>query len=228
MRLSPDEHRVAIESLNDIWINELGTSALQRLTFAGVNQFPVWSPDGTRVAFCRPIGGTPPALFWAATDGSSQPEPITTAGSVDFPSDWSPGGDELAFSRTTALGGNWDILTWQRKTRQTSLVEHSTFNEIQPAFSPDGRWLAYVSDSSGRYEVYVRPYPGSGARIQISSGGGNEPRWEPDNKELFFFRGCAFMRVALTTTICAIRPCSAPLRRSTPGTLPPASTARSP
>ena len=199
VRLSPDGRRVAIGSLNDIWINELGTPALQRLTFAGVNQAPVWMPDGARMAFSRPAD-TLPSLFWMATDAGGQAEPITTTDNIDFPSDWSPDGGDLAFSRTAPFGGNWDILTWHRETRQTSFVEHSTFNEVQPAFSPDGHWLAYVSDSSGRYEVYVRPYPEFGPSIPVSWGGGTEPRWGPDSKELFYVKGKALMRVAIKTT----------------------------
>ncbi|HYN10868.1 MAG TPA: protein kinase [Vicinamibacterales bacterium] len=200
-RLSPDGRRVAFQSLNDLWINELGTSARRRLTFAGVNQFPVWTPDGTRIAFSHPAAGMPtPSLFWTAADGSGQPESIVTGGTVNFPSDWSPDGSVLAFSRTSGVVGNWDILTWARQDGQTSIVENSAFNELQPAFSPDGKWLAYVSDSSGRREVYVRPYPSPGARIPVSSDGGEEPRWGPDSKELFYVQGRSLMRVTIKTT----------------------------
>jgi serine/threonine-protein kinase len=200
-RLSPDGRRAALESLNDIWVCDLATSALRRLTFAGVNQAPVWTPDSTRVAFSRPAVGTPPALFWAAADGSGQAEQITTDREVSFPSDWWPDGSVLAFSHTSgAMGGNWDILAWQRNGGKTSAIERSTFNEFQAAFSPDGRWLAYVSDLSGRLEVYVRPYPGSGARVPVSTDGGAEPQWGPDSKELFYVRGRSLMRAAVKTT----------------------------
>ncbi len=200
LRLSPDGRRVALQYLNDIWINELGTTSLQRLTFAGVNQFPVWTPDGARIAFSRPKTGTPPALFWAPTDGGGQAEPVVTDRDVNFPNDWSPNEDELAYSRlSSAVGGDWDILTWQRRTGQTSVVEHSAFNEIQPAFSPDGKWLAYVSDASGRRGVWVRPYPGSGARVEVSPDGGSEPRWSPDSKELFYVHNHSLLRVAIRT-----------------------------
>ena len=200
-RLSPDGRRVALQSVNDLWINELGTSALRRLTMAGVNQFPVWTPDGTRIAFSHPPAGMlTPSLFWTAADGSGQPESIVASGDVNFANDWSPDGSVLAFCRTSRAAGNWDILTWSRQGGQTSVVENTAFNELQPAFSPDGKWLAYVSDSSGRREVYVRPYPGPGARVPVSSGGGEEPRWGPDSKELFYVLGHRLMRVTIKTT----------------------------
>ncbi len=145
--------------------------------------------------------GTPPALFWAPTDGGGQAEPITTDRDVNFPSDWSPDGSVLAFARTSGVvGGNWDIVAWHRQGGKTSVIEQSPFNEFQPAFSPDGKWLAYASDSSGRYEVYVRPYPGPGAKVTVSSDGGAEPRWGPDGTELFYVRGRSLMRVAIKTT----------------------------
>ena len=200
-RLSPDGRRVALQSLNDIWICDLATSALQRLTFAGVNQFPVWTPDGTRVAFSLPAEGTPPTLFSAPTDGSGQADRLTTDEDVSFPSDWSPDGSVLAFSRTSRLSGGdgWDILAWRPNGRTTSAIERTPFNEAQPAFSPDGKWLAYTADPSGRPEVYVRPYPGPGLKVIVSSGGGAEPRWGPDGKELFYVFGRRFMRVAVQT-----------------------------
>jgi serine/threonine-protein kinase len=200
-RLSPDGRRVALQSLNDIWICDLSTSALRRLTFAGVNQFPVWTPDGTRVAFSHPAEGTPPTLFWTLADGSGQPEQMTADGGVSFPSDWSPDGSALAFSRTSGVGGgNWDILAWQPTGQTTSAIEQTSFNEVQPAFSLDGKWLAYTSDSSGRREVYVRPYPGPGPRVPVSVDGGAEPHWGPDGRELFFVRGRSFIRVVVQTT----------------------------
>jgi serine/threonine-protein kinase len=203
-RLSPDGRRVAVQTLNDIWMCDLATSALRRLTFAGVNQCPVWTmPDGARVAFSVPAVGTPPSLFWAPADGSGQAEQMTTDREVSFPSDWSPDGSVLAFSHTSGVqGGNWDIMAWHRSGGTISAIEHSDFNEFLAAFSPDGRWLAYASDLSGqgRPEVYVRPYPGEGARVPISTDGGSEPQWGPDSHEVFYVRGDSLMRVAVKTT----------------------------
>jgi serine/threonine-protein kinase len=201
LRLSFDGRRVVIGSVNDLWLHELGSSGLQRLTFDDVNQWGVWTPDGARIAFSRPVRGGTPAVFWMSTDVGGKAEPIfPNEGAVDFPGDWSPDGMELAFTRTKPFSVSWDILTWRRDTRQIALVEHSTFNESQPAFSPDGRWLAYVSDESGRYEVYVRPYPETGRRVQVSRDGGTEPRWGPHSGELFYVEGQALMRVAIRTT----------------------------
>jgi Tol biopolymer transport system component len=156
-RLSPDGRRVALERLNDIWICDLATGALQRRTFAGINQFPVWTPDGTHVTFSRPAQLTSPTLFWTPADASSGAERLTTDGEVSFPSDWSPDGTVLAFSHTSgAVDDNWDIQAWHAGDRSISTIEQTPFNDVQPAFSPDGGWLAYTSDSSERQQVYVR------------------------------------------------------------------------
>jgi Tol biopolymer transport system component len=123
---------------------------------------------------------------------------------VQFPNDWSPDGRILAFARTKGLGadgraaGTWDILSWAQGAKTATPIVNGAFNEFGPTFSPDGRWLAYVSEESGRREVYLRPYPGPGASLQISTDGGDQPRWGRDGKELFFYADSAFMHVQLT------------------------------
>jgi serine/threonine-protein kinase len=200
-RLSPDGRRIAVERLNDIWVYDLTTGAFRRVTFQGVNQYPVWSRDAKQLTFNRAAAGKLPALFTAASDGSGQADAIVVDEGVQFPSDWTPNGRTLVFDRVLlqTQAGNWDILSWTRGEKAATPIVNGPFNEFGAVFSPDGRWLAYVSEESGRREVYVRPYPGPGTSLQISSGGGDQPRWSRDGKELFFYAGITFMHAQVTT-----------------------------
>ena len=199
-RLSPDGRRIAVENVNDLWVYELATGGFRRVTFQGVNQYPVWSPDGTRLAFSRGGAGKPPGLFRTTSDGNGQPEAMTSDTTVQFPNDWTPDGRILAFAQVdgTVRSANWDILGWSPDLKPAPLVS-GPFKEFAPTFSPDGRWLAYVSEESGRREVYVRPYPGPGAVAQITSIGADQPRWGRDGTELFVYHGEEFMRAQIRT-----------------------------
>jgi hypothetical protein len=197
-RLSPDGRRVAIESLNDIWLYSFATAGLRRATFRGVNQYAVWSPDGKRLTFSRAPAGKVPTLFSTPVDGDGQSEALAGAGnSVRFPNDWSPDGRVLLFADLASADSAWNVLEWSEggKTRP---VLNGPFKEFEPAISPDGRWLAYVSEQSGRREVYVRPYPGPGGAAQVTFDGGDQPRWGRDGLELFFYHDYEFMRARIT------------------------------
>jgi Tol biopolymer transport system component len=135
-------------------------------------------------------------LYWIRSDGSSEPQRLTDGKVTEFPYSFSPDGKRLAFSRT-GNGGSSDIFTapiegesGQRafglRLGKAELFLGTTFTEVYPAFSPDGRWLAYTSDETGTPEIYVRPFPGTGERRQISTGGGIFPHWSRDGRELFF------------------------------------------
>jgi serine/threonine protein kinase len=197
-RISPDGKRVAAgieEGEGQIWLYDISRDALSRLTFAGTsNVDPVWTPDGKRIAF----KGKGNRLFWQSADGGGSAEELTT-GKLDLnniPSAWSPDGQELAFLEGGGATRNIWILPLKDRTPHVFVASSSI--ESAPSYSPDGRWIAYASNESGRSEVYVRPYPGPGGKWQISTEGGTEPVWNPKGRELFFRDGQKMMAVDYT------------------------------
>jgi serine/threonine protein kinase/Tol biopolymer transport system component len=199
-RLSPDGQRIAVtidEGGSQEWILDVARNTLSRLTFEGTyNGGTAWTPDGKRITFGSDRGGTR-NLFWQLADGSGTAERLMTAGYTQVAGFWSPDGQTLAFEQT-APGSGYDIWTFRLGDRKATPFLQTRFNEIGPRFSPDGRWLAYASDESGRFEVYVQPYPGPGGKWQISTEGGTEPIWVR-NGELFYRNGDKVMVVQTIT-----------------------------
>jgi Tol biopolymer transport system component/predicted Ser/Thr protein kinase len=187
-RLSPDGQRLAVgieEAEAQIWIYDLARDALTRLTFeGGGNVDPVWTPDGKRIVF----KGNRNRLFWLPSDGSGPAEELTSSemSSNNVPGGWSPDGRELAITEDRDVRKIWILPLQDRKPH--SFVDSPTY-DTSPRFSPDGHWIAYSSNESGRYEIYVRPYPGPGGKWQISTEGGSEPVWNPKGHELFYRQG---------------------------------------
>jgi eukaryotic-like serine/threonine-protein kinase len=202
--ISPDGRRIAVSILDkesQSWVYDPSRDALTRLTFEGNNNLvPVWTPDGKRIAFSSNKEGSR-NLFWQLADGSGGLERLTTSDNVQLPGNWSPDGKMLAFteinSTTNATG--YDIWVLRLSDRKAQPFLQTKFNEGAPRFSPDGRWLAYFSDESGRREIYVQPYPGPGGKWQISTEGGTEPVWNPNGRELFYRNGGKMMAVDIVT-----------------------------
>jgi serine/threonine-protein kinase len=198
--LSPDGTRLAIvigDPNNDVWVQDLERGALTRLTSGGNNVGPIWTPDGTRVVFAENTGGvrTP---FWVPADGSGEPERLFDGDHRGGVASFSPDGQLLTFNRRTPETG---LDLWVRPLNGTQTPEpflRTRFTEVGSKFSSDGRWIAYVSDESGQYEVYVRPYPGPGGKWQISTQGGGEIIWSPAGNELFYRNGNQWMAVAVS------------------------------
>jgi Tol biopolymer transport system component len=195
-RLSPDGRRLAVVIEDQVWLYDLSRGALSRFTFEGDRNFdPVWTPDGKRIAFNSNKEGQQ-NVFWQLADGSGGLERLTTS---DYnPISWSPDGQLLAFIEVNPTT-QWDIWVLRLSDRKAQPFLRTRFNEAAPRFSPDGRWLAYNSDESGRYEVYVQPYPGPGGKWQISTEGGTEPVWNPNGRELFYRSGDKMMVVDIAT-----------------------------
>ena len=188
-RLSPDQSHLVMWTQGvdrNVWTYDIARGTLMRLTTVGRNSRAIWTPDGKRIAFSGSAAGFE-SLFWMPADGSGAPERLTaTSRKGHQPSSWSHDGRTLAFIEfdpalpptvmTLSLDGN----------RQPKSVLSGKYLQAYPEFSWDGRYLAYVSDESGRAEVYVQPYPGPGARTRISNDGGTAPAWSRDGRELFF------------------------------------------
>ena len=211
VRLSPDGRRVAVTiglgtDNADVWVYDISRHTLTRLTFEERNDHPIWTPDGMRVTFrSGPIGrGGPENLFWKPADGSSAEERLTTSENIQSPTSWSSDGQVLAFYERpfgegfSTTGRDIWVLPLEGERKPRPFLQ-TPFNEGGAVFSPDGRWLAYVSDESGRYEVYVQPFPGPGGKWQISTEGGREPAWARDGRELFYRNGNQMMAVDITT-----------------------------
>jgi len=186
-RLSPDGQRIAYSSMGmegHIRIHDLNRATTTQLTSEGRSCYAVWTPNGRRVAFDSVNTGVP-NIFWQAVDGSSSMERLTLGEYFHWPGSWSPDGETLAFVQDHPNSG-YDILLLRMRDRRVTPFLNSRFNEMFPEFSPDGRWMAYVSDESGRDEVYVQPFPGPGGKWQISNEGGWEPLWARNGKKLFY------------------------------------------
>ena len=186
-RLSPDGRRLAVwmTADPDIWIYDFSGDALNRLTFEGANDNPIWTPDGKRITFSSNRTGSQ-NLFWKSADGSGAVEQLTASEHVDIASSWSPDGKFLAFSESHPSSG-WDIwILPMEGERKPQPFLQSPFDEVAAVFSPDGRWLAYESNESGRFEIYVQSFPGPGGKWQVSTEGGRQPVWARNGKQLFY------------------------------------------
>ena len=186
-RLSPNAERAAVSVWGfekaDIWLHEIVRGTFTRLTFEDtVESYPIWTPDGARITFSSDRSGRE-GIYWIPADGSGTAERLSTLDD-STPASWSPDGQVLAFLKWDS-SGNSDIWMLPLGDEPHPFVE-SPFNEIFSTFSPDGRWLAYGSNQSGRMEIYVTPYPGPGPKIQISTDGGWSPAWAPSGRELFY------------------------------------------
>jgi Tol biopolymer transport system component len=200
-RISPDGTRLALtinaRGQTDIWTYTWDNDTLTRLTFdAAIDTMPTWTPDGRRIAFASQRDAGIHNLYWQRTDGSGEAQRLTTSSVPQLPTSWHPSGKYLALHQ--GLGDKQDILIVPIEGDEASGWKPGTpfefaggpHRKVLASFSPDGKWLAYVSNESGRFEAYVRSFPGPGGKWQISSAGANDPRWSPTRKELYF-RGAA-------------------------------------
>jgi serine/threonine-protein kinase len=197
IRLSPDGRRVALAVIvsgsQDIWIKDLDAGPFAKLTFEGTNVRPEWSPDGRYVYYHRQGSTVGDGDVWRRrSDGTGEAELVLdlerSVWEIQQPADSSMTVVRFGVPPTR------DIYLYRRgvgpgDSSLTPLAASDRFEENGVALSPDERWIAYASNESGRYEIYVRPFPdASGGRWQISSDGGNEPRWAHSGRELFYRR----------------------------------------
>jgi len=196
-RISPDGKRVAVEIDPQIWLFDLVRDTLMRFTFEGqTNETPVWTPDSKRIIFTSSKDG-PRTLYWQLADGSGGLERLTRSNYLNIASSVAPNGQFLLFHESSA-GIQRNIMVLDLSDRKTRSFLSTPFNEGGARLSPDGKWLAYVSDESGRAEIYVQPFPGPGGKWQVSTDGGTEPVWNPNGRELFYRTGKKIIAVETT------------------------------
>ena len=187
-RLSPDGTRIAVEVQDpntDIWVHDLARGKQTRLTFdPGLDRFPVWTPDGERIAFASDRGGGPYDVFWKLAVGTREPGLVVSDPDRRLdPWSWTPDGQSLLINEG---GMNVGMVTLGGDQSRRPVLDVAATEGV-PEISPDGRWMAYRSAESGRMEVYVRPFPDvQSSKWQVSTNGGTYPAWSPDGQELFY------------------------------------------
>jgi len=204
-RLSPDGKRLAVTvnvphgGGSDIWTYRLDNGAFTRFTSTGRSNSPFWTPDGGRIVF-----RTGSSVFWQAADGSGIAEPLLTpadpilkTGSQLAPGAWSPDGRSFAFVVHTSVANGADIWKLNASSDRTiSPIVQRSGDQWGVRVSPDGRWISYASNESGRFDVYVEPLSG-GAKYQVSADGGIEGNWSPVGNELFYRSDDRMMAVTI-------------------------------
>jgi serine/threonine-protein kinase len=201
-RIAPDQKRLALwteYSATNVWVYELQRGTLTKISYGSDDHSAAWSPDGKRVAFESSRSGVH-HIYVQSADGAGTEEQLTTGEHDQYLGDWSPDGRSILF---TEFDPDTEADLWIVSLDKDHYVRpylRTPFEEKEAVFSPDGRWVAYVSDSSGQNEVYVQPFEGGGQRVQISSDGGEEPAWARTGREIFYRRGGKMMSVSISAS----------------------------
>jgi eukaryotic-like serine/threonine-protein kinase len=191
--LSPDGQRLALEvsdgSGTALWVYDWPRDTMTRVIVTGAVASPIWSPDGRYLVF-RTVGA---GMSVIRADGAGQPQPVTQSKNLQYPYSFTPDGKQLAFVEESSGSGTYDLWTVPLESEGTGLrggkpvaFLHTPADERAPAISPDGRWMAYASDESGTFQVYVRAFPDPGGQVQISNSDGTYPMWSRTGHDLLF------------------------------------------
>ena len=203
-KLSPDGTKVALTIVTggneDIWVWDLVRENMTRLTFHGAyDNNPIWTPDGKRIVFAsnreEAFG-----VYWKAADGTGEVEQLgSVSGAQILPSSWSKDGKDLIVEVVTDESGSVDIISMSMEGDHVSKqLLQGEYIKANPQISPDGRWIAFFSQESGQSEVYVHPFPSvNSGKWQISTNEGQEPRWSPDGRELYYRAGNDFGKIMM-------------------------------
>jgi eukaryotic-like serine/threonine-protein kinase len=199
-RYSPDGRRIvlqivdALTSSRDVWLLDIADRTWSRLTTNGISDKPVWTPDGRRVVY-----SSNDDLWWIAADGSARAESLLVSAGSHYAGGVTPDGRAVVFQEIGSQINGIRVLAFDSAPAARTIMP-AAFNESAPALSPDGHWLAYQSDQTGRMEVYVQSFPVPGARVPVSLQGGTEPVWAHNGRELFYRAGDSLMVASVTTT----------------------------
>ena len=209
-RFSPDMRQLAIEiegPNHDFYLYDFARGVLSKMTTDGVSHWPVWSPDGTQLVYRSGL-----MMRWRMwripADRSHSPEQLPGTGISQNAESWSPDGNSIAYTAVTPELGSHIMVESLEGNHQSRPFVDTKAPAGSPKFSPDGHWLAYCSNESGKAQVYVQAFPGPGAKIQVSNDGGTDPVWRRTGGELYFRNGDKMMAVAVSTapTFTAGRP----------------------
>jgi eukaryotic-like serine/threonine-protein kinase len=201
--LSPDGRRVAVQisegARNHIFVYELGTDLLRRITQEGSESRPLWSPDGKRLTYAA-RRNEERHLFWQPLDGSAAPQSLVVSRNDVWPGAWTPDGAALAFveSPPTEIS-DIKLVRPGGATPSIEPLVAGPAEDLWPSLSPNGQWIVFASMDRGEYQVYLRPFAG-GAPIQISTDGGRQARWARDGREVFYRMRDRMMRVPIQTS----------------------------
>ena len=202
-RYSPDGRRIAVRIANagfNIWTFDIARETFARLTFGSYeNFFPEWSPDGQRIAYTRRSDSTGTDIYWTDANGGGQEAALYAGPGDQWEASFARPGDQLVFRQNDSLT-NRDLWVFSIRDRRATPLLATSRDERSARLSPDGRFLAYVSDQSGDAEVYVRSFPDSSGTWLVSQGGGTEPAWSPDGRELFYRTDDWLMAVPVVTS----------------------------
>jgi Tol biopolymer transport system component len=198
-RLSPDGKQLAVSveeaDRRDIWVYDLERDTQHRVTFEGINESPVWSPDGTRLAYASGSGGAR-NLFWKPADGGGVAERLTESELRQWPYDWSPDGKSLVFMETDPTD-YWSLGILWLDDRRVEPFARASGRQNKARFSPDGRWIAY----SWNEEIFIQPFPGPGGPRQISIDRGVEPLWAQGGREIFYSIPGAVLQTMMAVSV---------------------------
>jgi eukaryotic-like serine/threonine-protein kinase len=205
-RFSPDGQRFAFQKgASSIWVHDLARETTSTITTGSTGaSFPIWTPDGERLTYAHPLSAAKSSgqgIFLKRSDGTGEEVPLTTKPiPIAFLASWSPDGKVLLFARLSEKTGAcceiWTLtIDGNGKPQEPRQFLPTSGGPPYPSFSPDGRWVAYVSFESGMPQVCVVPFPGTGGKWQISTDGGTEPRWSKNGHELFYVRGNSLIAV---------------------------------
>jgi serine/threonine-protein kinase len=199
-RLSTDDARLAVEvegPRHDIFAYDVSRAVLTRLSIDGNSHMPIWTLRGDRVTFRSERSGQPSAIWWAQSDGGGEVERLTPRGAS--PESWSPDGRALVYTVLHSdTGADVFMVALDGDHKPRPLVQ-TKFQEGSAKFSPDGMWVAYCSNESGRPEVYVTQRDGQGSRFQVSTEGGTDPVWRRNGGEMYYRNGDRMMIVSVST-----------------------------
>jgi Tol biopolymer transport system component len=184
--------------MHDFWSYDLARGIMTKMTTDGTSHWPVWTPDGGRISYRRWTDGAF-SMWWSPSDRSAPPERLTDIGRGQSPASWSPDGRVVAFTQVSAETGPDVYVLDLANERKPRPFAQTRFAEGSPKFSPDGRWIAYTSNESGRNEIYVQAFPGPGAKLQVSVEGGTDAVWRQNGGELYYREGDKMMVAQVNT-----------------------------